>query len=89
MPNSGEKKIDFSGASLGGVNIDSTAHGDQIGTQHQYAPEQKQSLAEAAAEIQQLLEQLAQTNPTIVQAANLVKLLCCDADCNLRGDCYW
>ncbi|MDJ0903397.1 MAG: HEAT repeat domain-containing protein [Xenococcus sp. MO_188.B8] len=70
MPNSGEKKIDFSGASIGGVNIDSTVHGDQIGTQHQYAPEQKQSLAEAAAEIQQLLEQLAQTNPTIVQAKN-------------------
>ena len=70
MPNSGEKKIDFSGASIGGVNIDSNVHGDQIGTQHKYAPEQSQSLAEAATEIQQLLEQLAQTNPTIVQAEN-------------------
>lgn len=38
--------------------------------EYNYAPEQKQSLAEAAAEIQQLLEQLAQTNPTIVQAEN-------------------
>lgn len=41
--------------------------GDQIGTQHNYAPEQKQTLAEAAAEIQQLLEQLAKSYPTITE----------------------
>ncbi len=35
-----------------------------IGTQHNYAPEQKQNLAEAAVEIQQLLEQLSQAYPT-------------------------
>ena len=34
-----------------------------VGTQHNYAPE-KQDLAEAAAEIQQLLSQLSQTYPT-------------------------
>lgn len=32
-------------------------------TQHNYAPEQKQTLAEAAAEIQRLLKQLEETNP--------------------------
>lgn len=38
---------------------------EQIGgTIHNYAPAQKQNLAEAAEEIQQLLEQLAQTYPT-------------------------
>ena len=38
---------------------------EQIGgTIHNYAPEQKQNLAEAAAEIQKLLEQLTQTYPT-------------------------
>ncbi|NEO99700.1 MAG: hypothetical protein F6K58_13675 [Symploca sp. SIO2E9] len=31
--------------------------------QHNYAPEQKQTLAEAAAEIQRLLKQLEETNP--------------------------
>ena len=36
--------------------------------QHNYAPEQKQTLAEAAAEIQRLLKQLEETNPTATQA---------------------
>ncbi|MBG1266859.1 HEAT repeat domain-containing protein [Nostoc sp. WHI] len=35
-----------------------------------YTPAQKQNLAEAAKEIQQLLEQLAKTNPTIVESQN-------------------
>jgi uncharacterized protein YjbI with pentapeptide repeats len=35
-----------------------------INHQHNYAPEQKQNLVEAAAEIQQLLQQLEQTYPT-------------------------
>lgn len=38
--------------------------GDQKTIQHNYAPEQKQNLAEAAAEIQQLLRQLEETYPT-------------------------
>jgi hypothetical protein len=63
-----KKDINFGGASIGGVNIDSTVHGNQIGTQHNYAPKQKQNLAEAAAEIQQLLKQLEQTNPTTTNA---------------------
>lgn len=39
----------------------------QQANQYNYAPEQKQTLAEAAAEIQQLLEQLEKTNPTATQ----------------------
>lgn len=38
--------------------------GNVEGDQHIYAPEQRQNLVEAAAEIQQLLYQLAQMNPT-------------------------
>lgn len=56
--------INQSQASMGvGYSENTTA--EQIGgTIHNYAPEQKQSLDEAAAEIHQLLEQLAQTYPT-------------------------
>jgi uncharacterized protein YjbI with pentapeptide repeats len=39
-----------------------------INHQHNYAPEQKQTLAEAAGEIQQLLKQLEQTNPSATEA---------------------
>ncbi len=39
--------------------------------QHNYAPEQKQTLAEAAAEIQQLLKQLEQTNPSATEAEKI------------------
>lgn len=35
-----------------------------VGSEHNYPPEQRQNLATAAAEIQQLLNQLSQTNPT-------------------------
>lgn len=59
--------INFSGASIGGVNIDSTVTGPQIGTQHNYAD--KQDLAQAAKDIQALLQQLQQTNPTDIQSA--------------------
>lgn len=38
--------------------------GDQVGIQHNYSPENKQTLAEAAKEIQDLLNQLSQTYPT-------------------------
>ena len=49
----------------GNVNTgDVTIQRDQVGIQHNYAPEQKQNLAEAAQEIQQLLDQLSQTYPT-------------------------
>jgi len=49
-------------------NVAGVVEGDQIGTQHNYAPEQKQTLAEAAVEIQKLLKQLEETNPTATQA---------------------
>ena len=47
--------------------------GDQKSLQHvhNYAPEQKQTLAEAAAEIQKLLKQLEQTNPTATEAQQI------------------
>jgi ElaB/YqjD/DUF883 family membrane-anchored ribosome-binding protein len=52
----------------GNVNTgDVTIQRDQVGIQHNYAPEQKQNLAEAAKEIQQLLDQLSQTYPTTTQ----------------------
>lgn len=52
----------------GNVNTgDVTIQRDQVGIQHNYAPEQKQNLAEAAKEIQQLLDQLSQTNPTTTE----------------------
>jgi len=42
--------------------------GDQKTIQHNYAPEQRQTLAEAAEEIQRLLKQLEETNPKATQA---------------------
>ncbi|MEG3908623.1 hypothetical protein QT979_09710 [Microcoleus sp. w2-18bC1] len=59
-----EFKIDQSQASIG-VSFSKNIKSEQIGgTINNYSPEQKQNLAEAAAEIQKLLEQLAQNNPT-------------------------
>ena len=53
----------------GNVNTgDVTNQRDQVGIQHNYAPEQKQNLAEAAKEIQELLDQLSQTYPTTTEA---------------------
>ncbi|AFZ04643.1 hypothetical protein [Calothrix sp. PCC 6303] len=55
-------------APVGSVNAAPvTIQGHAIGIQHNYAPEQKQSLADAAKEIQDLLNQLAQTNPTTTE----------------------
>ena len=54
-------KYDLRGANIG--NFSETVQGDQISTQHNYAT--PQNLTEAAAEIQKLLEQLAQSNPAI------------------------
>ena len=47
-------------------NVAGMVEGDQIGTQHNYSPEQ-QSLAEAAAEIRQLLQQLEASNPAATE----------------------
>jgi hypothetical protein len=54
-------KFDFRGANVG--SFAETVHGDQKAIQHIYAPEQKQSLSEAANEIQKLLQQLEKVNP--------------------------
>lgn len=56
---------------IGNVAVD--VKGDQKSIQHirNYAPEQKPTLAEAAAEIQQLLEQLSKTYPTTTTAEKM------------------
>jgi hypothetical protein len=46
------------------VNADKVEAGQIGGNINNYTPQQRQNLAEAAAEIQQLLQQLEQTNPT-------------------------
>jgi len=59
-----QSKYNRSGANIGGI-VDTAQTGSQQQiTQYNYGSEQKPNLAEAAAEIQQLLEQLCQTNPT-------------------------
>ena len=55
-------KNDFRGSNFGG-GFAEIVHGDQNTVQHVYSSDQKQSLAEAALEIQELLKQLEQTNP--------------------------
>ncbi len=52
-------------------NAAGEAQAEMKSIQHNYAPEQKQTLAEAAAEIQQLLKQLEQTNPTATEAQQI------------------
>jgi HEAT repeat protein len=67
-------KYDFSGASFTSFgSVTGDIKGDNIiGIQHKYAPEQKQNLAEVAAEIQQLLDQLERNNPTTTEAELIV-----------------
>jgi predicted transcriptional regulator len=63
-----EFKIDQSQASIG-VSFSKNIKSEQIGaTINNYSPEQRQTLAEAAKEIQQLLDQLSQTYPTTTAA---------------------
>ncbi|MEG5140014.1 MULTISPECIES: hypothetical protein [unclassified Microcoleus] len=65
-----ERKInlDQSHASIG-VGYSEKVEADQIGgTINNYSPEQRQTIAEAAKEIQQLLDQLSQTYPTTTVA---------------------
>jgi cell division protein ZapA (FtsZ GTPase activity inhibitor) len=59
--------IDQSGASIG-VGYSENVNSEQVGgTIHNYPPEQRQNLADAAAEIQQLLKQLEETYPTATE----------------------
>jgi hypothetical protein len=53
------------GSSL--VSGETVQDNEIVGTQHNYTPEQRQTLAEAASEIQELLKQLEQTNPTATE----------------------
>lgn len=63
-----ERKIDQSGSSFG-VGISHTINTHQIAnTIHNHSPEQRQTRAEAAKEIQELLDQLSQTYPTTTVA---------------------
>ena len=69
MAEAGKNEYNFN-APVGSVgnqgtqtNVTGVVEGDQIGTQHNYSSEQQQTLAEAAAEIQKLLQQLEQNNP--------------------------
>ncbi|BDA76310.1 hypothetical protein CAL7716_104760 (plasmid) [Calothrix sp. PCC 7716] len=55
----------FSGANFPGVVNFGENRGTQIGIQHNYT--QEQNLAQAAAEIQELLKQLEVSNPTVTQ----------------------
>jgi predicted transcriptional regulator len=60
--------IDSSHASIG-VGYSEKVEAEQIGgTINNYSPEKRQTLAEAAKEIQQLLDQLSQTYPTTTVA---------------------
>ncbi len=61
MQGSNNPNLNF-GGSVGAVNVNSTVHGDQIGTQHNYASEQ--NLVEAFDEIQQIFARLTQNYPT-------------------------
>ncbi len=61
--------IDSSHASMG-VGYSEKVEAEQIGgtINNNYSPEQKQTLAEAAQEIQELLDQLSETYPTTTVA---------------------
>ena len=60
-------KFNFN-APVGSVADTIQSGGKQQAIQHNYAAAPSQTLAEAAAEIQALLQQLAQTNPTAIEA---------------------
>ncbi|MFP4100025.1 HEAT repeat domain-containing protein [Coleofasciculus sp.] len=68
---------DFRGASFGNITGTVTGNivGDNIGSQYNYTPEQRQTLAEAAAEIQQLLEKLKNSNPTLTESQRQIVVI--------------
>ena len=74
MTESYQPKYDLSNAQVGGI-VDTAASGSNVTfNQNNYTPEQKQSLAEAAAEIQKLLKQLEETNPTATESEQIAHL---------------
>jgi uncharacterized protein YjbI with pentapeptide repeats len=52
-------------------NVADTVHGNQNSTQNIYTQEQRKTLAEAATEIQSLLKQLEQTNPSATEVEKI------------------
>jgi cell division protein ZapA (FtsZ GTPase activity inhibitor) len=75
QPNATSKtsSFDLKGAYIaGGVVNAQTVTARQIGGNISITPEQKQNLAEAAAEIQQLLKQLEQTYPMTTTSEQLI-----------------
>jgi uncharacterized protein YjbI with pentapeptide repeats len=54
------------------VNADKVKAGQIGGDINNYTPQQRQNLAEAAAEIQQLLKQLEETNPTSTETERII-----------------
>lgn len=63
-------KYDMRGANFPGGFAERN-YGKMVENQHNYAPEEKQNLAEAAGEIQQLLDQLSTTYPTTTSAEKM------------------
>lgn len=68
-----QPKYDMRGSTFGNFADTVQDGGKQQAIQHIYAPEQKQNLAEAAAEIQQLLNQLATSNPNNEEFAEAIR----------------
>jgi hypothetical protein len=65
---SGNFNNDLKGANIANFANQLNDNARQQANQHNYALEQKQTLAEAAAEIQRLLKQLEEVNPTATEA---------------------
>ncbi|NES82743.1 MAG: hypothetical protein F6K10_15795 [Moorea sp. SIO2B7] len=70
------KKVEISGNNFGAVgSVTGENSGTFTGNQNVYQPHKKQTLAEAAAEIQQLLEQLSQVYPTTTIAEKMTVVM--------------
>ena len=68
-----QSKYDMRGSTFGSFADTVQDGGKQQAIQHNYATEQKQNLATAAAEIQQLLNQLAASNPNDEEFAEAIR----------------
>ncbi len=71
MSDTHKSKYDLSNANVGGIVDTAQSGSHQEFTQHNYASEEKQTLAEAADEIQKLLKQLEKSNPTATEAQQI------------------
>ncbi|MGD1717422.1 hypothetical protein [Dapis sp. BLCC M172] len=71
MTNKSNSNIKIDRSNLGSVTGKGTI-GTAIKNQYNYSPEQKQNLAQAAAEIQQLLQQLSKPDYSETPAENAI-----------------